>query len=215
MIGESSCHGRGTRSPHLGRACSIRGNRGSERLAHAGVRPPKIVIDLAQRSLLAQPIVALTRHSAAPPSRCHPLTEAQMEPFNEGGVDVPAAGGQELIDRPCCAADHAMVHLDKPPAPRGVDHRRGEESRPRPPARLGPGAWGLAPRWRHPGPAMRHNGGEIIGGPVAQKERHTPGRPQLRELLQHDVSHRPGAFPALDVQQPFARGIDRGPDPVR
>lgn len=215
MIGESSCHGRGTRSPHLGRACSIRGNRGSERLAHAGVRPPKSVIDLAQRSLLAQPLVALTRHSAAPPSRCHPLTEAQMEPCNDGGVEVPAAGGQELIDRPCCAADHAMLHLDKPPAPRGVDHRRGEESRPRPPARRGPGAWGLAPRGRHPGPARRHKGGERIGGPVAQQERHTPGRPPRRELLQHDVSHRPGAFPALDVQPPLARGIDRGPDPVR
>ena len=41
------------------------------------------MIDLEERQLLAQPLFALTRRGATPPHRRHPLTQAQIEPFDE------------------------------------------------------------------------------------------------------------------------------------
>ena len=61
---------------------------------------------------------------------------------------------------------------------------------------------------------MRHDGGEVMRVPIAQKERHTPGRQQLRDVMQHGLRHRQGAVTDLDAQQQFGLGINRGPDPV-
>jgi hypothetical protein len=44
-----------------------------------------------------------------------------------------------------------------------------------------------------------------MGVPVAQKERHTPGHQQLRELMEDHLGQRQGAFPHLDAQQPTFR----------
>src|SRR5262249_19526515 len=61
---------------------------------------------------------------------------------------------------------------------------------------------------------MRHDGGEVMRVPVAQKERYTPWRQQLRDLMEYGLGHGQGAFPHLDTQQQFGLRIDRGPHPV-
>ena len=48
---------------------------------------------------------------------------------------------------------------------------------------------------------MRHDGGEVMRVPVAQKERYTPWRQQLRELMEYSLGQGQGAFPHLDTQQ--------------
>ena len=73
------------------------------------------MIHLEERQLLAQAVFALTRRGAASPNRRHPLTQTQIEPLYEGGVDLPAAGGQDLLDRPLRAEHDAVLHLDEAP----------------------------------------------------------------------------------------------------
>jgi hypothetical protein len=59
-----------------------------------------------------------------------------------------------------------------------------------------------------------HNGGEIMRVAIAQKERHTPGRHQLSDLMEHGLGYGQRAGTDLDAQQQFGLGIERGPDPV-
>src|SRR5215510_2281412 len=82
-ISQARRHRRCTRPPHLGRARAIGSNRFAERLAQTGMGQYEVVVDLEQRQMLAQPVFALTRRGAAPSYRCHPLTQAQIEPFNK------------------------------------------------------------------------------------------------------------------------------------
>jgi hypothetical protein len=62
---------------------------------------------------------------------------------------------------------------------------------------------------------MRHDGGEIMGIPIAHKEGYTTKGHQLREVMQHGLGHGQGAFPNLHAQQQFGLRIDGGPHPVR
>jgi hypothetical protein len=55
---------------------------------------------------------------------------------------------------------------------------------------------------------MGHNGDEVMRVAIAQKERHTPGRSQLSDLMEHGLGHGQGAFLYLDAQPPFALGIN-------
>ena len=138
----------------------------SQRLAQAGMRQDAMVRHLQQRQWLAESLCALTRR-AAPPPRRHPLPQAHMQPRHERRIDPPAAHGQALRERPLCATHHAVLHLDAaPPAPR-FDHRRVEQRGQRPPAGVGHRASALALRRLPPVPAMRHDGGERRGVPVA------------------------------------------------
>ena len=67
------------------------------------------MIDLEQRQLLAQPVFALTRCSAAPSNRRYPLTQTQIEPLYKGGIDLPAAGGQDLSIASLRPEHHAVL----------------------------------------------------------------------------------------------------------
>jgi hypothetical protein len=46
---------------------------------------------------------------------------------------------------------------------------------------------------------MRHDGGEVMRIPIAQKERHTSGRQELRDLMQHGLRHRQRTVTDLDA----------------
>jgi len=190
------------------------GNGLSQSLTQAGMGQDEIVIHLEQRQLLAQAVFTLTRRGAAPPDRRHSLTQAQIEPFDKRRIDLPAAGGQDLSHRRLRAEDDAMFDRHDPPPSHSLDHLSVEQRGQGHPAWFGRGACGLAPRRVHPAPEMRHNGGEIMRVPVAQKERHTPRRQQLRELMQYGLGHRQCAFTHLDAQEQLALGIERRPDPV-
>src|SRR5262245_33619694 len=149
----------------------------------------EIVIDLEQRQLLTQPVFTLTRGRATPPDRRYPLSQTQIEPFHKRRVDVPAAGGQDLLHGGLCAEDDAVLHLHEPPPSHSFHPLRIEQLSKRPPARFGHWASSLASRWLHSVPEMRHDGSEGMRVPITQKERHTPRRYQLRDLMQYGLRH--------------------------
>jgi len=111
MVSQASRHRRRARPPHLGRAPAVGWNGLSQRLAQAGMAQDEIVIHLEQRQVLTQPVFALPRRGAAPSNGRHPLTQAQIEPFNKRRIDLPAAGSQALLDRQLRAKHHAVVWL--------------------------------------------------------------------------------------------------------
>jgi hypothetical protein len=108
MIGQFRRHRGRTQPPHLGRARAMGGNRCGDRLPQAGMGQHEVVVDLAQRQVLAQPVCALTRRGTAPSHRRHALPQAQIEPFHKRRLDLPAAGGQDLIHRRLRAEDDAV-----------------------------------------------------------------------------------------------------------
>jgi hypothetical protein len=174
----------------------------------------EVVIDLEQDQWLTQPVCAFTRCGAAPSNRGHALAQAQIEPFDKRRIDLPAAHRQDVVHRRFRAQHDAVLHCDEASPPHLFDHLRIAQCGQRHPMRLGSWASRLAPRHLHPVTAMRHDGGEVMRVPIAQTERNTPGRHQLRDLMQHGVGHCQRAVPDLDAQQQFGLRIDRGPDPV-
>ena len=127
---------------------------------------------------------------------------------------MPAAGSQDLLHGGLCAEDDAVFHLHEPPPSHRFHHVRIEQLSQRHPARFGHWASRLASRWLHPVPAMRHDGSEVMRVPITQKERHTPRRYQLSDVMEHGLRHRQRAVTDLDAQQHFGLRIDRGPDLV-
>ena len=138
------------------------------------------MIHLEQRQLLAQAVFALTRRGAAAPNRRAPLTQTQIEPLYEGGVDLPAADGQGLFDRQLRAEYDAVLHLDEAPPSHRFDHWCIEQPRQGHPTRLGRGAPGLWSRRLHPVTEMRHHGGEVNAG-TRRLERATRNRAPTAE----------------------------------
>src|SRR4030095_8736195 len=57
--------------------------------------------------------------------------------FNEGGVDLPAAGRQHVLDTLARAEDHAVLHLYQTAPPYGLDDLGIEEPGHGPPTGLG------------------------------------------------------------------------------
>src|SRR5262245_65857864 len=55
------------------------------------------------------------------------LADSEIEAFNEGGVDLPAAGRQHVLDPLERAEDHAVLHLYQTAPPYGLDHLGIEE----------------------------------------------------------------------------------------
>src|SRR5215470_18827842 len=150
-----------------------------------------------------------------PPAVADRSDKSTLANRKETRVDLPATGGQDLIDSRLCADDDAAFHLDKPPPAHGFDYLRIEEARQRHPARLRHRASGLALRWLHPVPEMGRDGHEIMRVAIADKKWHTAGSDQLRELMQHGLCHRQRALTHLHTQQQLTLGIDRRPHPVR
>ena len=59
----------------------------------------------------------------------------------------------------------------------------------------------LAPRRLHPVPAVCHDRGEGIGVAITEKERDTPGRQELSDLMQHGLRHRQRTVTDLNASQ--------------
>src|SRR5262249_60963690 len=52
------------------------------------------------------------------------LTNREVGPLDEGGVDLPAVRGEHLLDSLEGAEHHAMAHMDQTPPAHSLDHLR-------------------------------------------------------------------------------------------
>src|SRR5215813_2603491 len=52
------------------------------------------------------------------------LTNREVGPLDEGGVDLPAVRGEHLLDSLEGAEHHAMAHMDQAPPAHSLDHLR-------------------------------------------------------------------------------------------
>src|SRR6266566_3954883 len=99
------------------------------------------------------------------------VADREVDPLNEGGVDVPTLWGQNLFDTSQCAKDHAMVHLNQPSAPVFLDDLRIEEPGQRRPAGLRGRAFGLSARWLDPVPKVGQQRRRILLEAVGDEQR--------------------------------------------
>ena len=58
----------------------------------------KVVIDVIQRQLLAQARFVFAQRADPSPHRGHMLADGEVQPLDEGGVDLAAQGSQHGID---------------------------------------------------------------------------------------------------------------------
>src|SRR6266446_6495661 len=58
------------------------------------MRQAKVMRALEPHQLLPHAVLALAQRGDPTPSRRHPLTDVQVEPFDKGGIDLPATGSQ-------------------------------------------------------------------------------------------------------------------------
>jgi hypothetical protein len=84
----------------------------------------EIIVDMIQRQLLPQAILALAQRIDPPPNRGDMLAEAEVEAFHEGRIDLPAAGRQYLLDGLQRAEHDPVPHPYQTTAPHGLDHLR-------------------------------------------------------------------------------------------
>jgi hypothetical protein len=56
------------------------------------MREAKVVIDVIQRGLLPQPVLALAYRGDTPPHGGHMLTHRQVEALDKGCLDLPTTG---------------------------------------------------------------------------------------------------------------------------
>jgi|SRR5882724_1566311 len=82
----------------------------------------EIVIALIHRQLLAQARLLFTQRGDASPHRRHMLTDAEVDALNERRVDLPAVGGQPLLDRLKRPEHRAVANTDHTAAPILFDH---------------------------------------------------------------------------------------------
>src|SRR6266849_641518 len=102
-------------------------------------------LDMVQCQLLAYAVLTFAEGDDASPHSGDMLANTQVDALDEGGVDLPAAGRQHLLDRLQRAEHDPVPHADQTAPPHGLDHLRIKELRPWHPARLGRGACALAP----------------------------------------------------------------------
>ena len=122
MVGQSCCHGRGARPPHL-RCTLAMGDFGSrQRLAQTGVRQNKVVIHLEQGQLIPQARCALTESIDPASDRCDPLADVEVQPFDKRGIDRPAPSRQHLLNGQPGAEHHAVCDAHEASAPLRLDN---------------------------------------------------------------------------------------------
>src|SRR5712691_9571982 len=92
---------------------------------------------MIQCQLLPYARLVFAQGGDATTDRRHMLTDAQVDPLNERGVDLPATGHQHLLDRLQRAEHDAVLHADQTAPPHGLDHLRIEQTRQGYPAWLG------------------------------------------------------------------------------
>jgi hypothetical protein len=107
------------------------------------------VVDVAHRPLLLYAVGALAPRVDPSPYRRYPLPDIQIQPFDNGRMDLPALGRQHLRDLVHRANHDAVRDTHEAPAPVRLHHVRVEPLRLRHPPWLG--LWSVAlTRWRLP-----------------------------------------------------------------
>src|SRR5439155_4974870 len=134
VIRQSSGHGGRSRLPALGRARPVRGLRLEQRLTSARVRQHDIVIDLIQPQLLASPRFMFTQGVDSTPPGGHMLTDAEVDAFDAGRVDLPTRCCEPLLNRLQGAEHDAMTDPHQTPPAYGLDHLCIEQPGSRHPA---------------------------------------------------------------------------------
>jgi len=77
---------------------------------------------VVQGQLLAYAVLALRQGTDPTSYRRDMLAEVEVKAFHEGGIDLPAAGGEHLLHRLKRPKDHAVMDAHQAPAPRRLDH---------------------------------------------------------------------------------------------
>src|SRR2546425_12737524 len=129
------------------------------------------------------------------------LAYRQVDALNERGIDVPAAGRSDVLDRLQGAEHHAVPYPHQAPPPHGLDHLCIEELGPGHPAGLRHGTRGPAAWWLDPVAKVCQERSRILLEAVSHKQRHTAWRQDLGDLMHHALCHRTGALPDLDGQE--------------
>ena len=101
------------------------------------MRQAKIIIHMVQGQLLAQAVLALAQCGNATPNRRHMLADAQVEAFNERGVDAPATRRSHVLDGFQSAKHHPVPDTDETTPTGGFDHLRIQQPGQRHPTRFG------------------------------------------------------------------------------
>src|SRR6266446_7462801 len=112
----------------------------------------EIIIDLIQHQLLPEARLVFAQRGDATTDRRHMLADSEIEAFNEGGVDLPAAGRQHVLDPLERAEDHAVLHLYQTAPPYGLDDLGIEEPGQGHPTGLGSCPCGLTAGGLYPLP---------------------------------------------------------------
>jgi hypothetical protein len=118
-------------------------------------------------------VLALAERIHPTSDRRHALAHVQGEPFDKGGMHLPAMGHQDVLDRftrpayhPVCDSDHAFTT--------GLlDDLGVEQPKERPPARLGQRAFVLAAFWVHSPATVAEDGRQIPLEAITQPRWHT------------------------------------------
>src|SRR5215813_14228894 len=98
------------------------------------------------------------------------VANRQVDPLDEGGVDVPALGGEHLLDTSSRAEDHPLAHTGQattavPFNDLGIEQRGLGQ-----PTRLGYWSFGSTARRLHPLPKVGQQGGGIMLEPIGEKQ---------------------------------------------
>jgi hypothetical protein len=129
-----------------------------------------------------------------------------MQSFHKRRIALPAAGGSDPIHHCVRPAYDLVLPFDHPPPSHALDHLGIEQLGQWHPARRWCWSSGLTLGRLHPVPAVRHDGREVMRVAIAQKERHTPRRHRLRDLMQHRLGPRHGAVTPCTLSSSFDSG---------
>src|SRR5262249_37167171 len=154
-----------------------------------------------------QAILALAERADPSPNRGYMLADGQVEAFHECRIDLPTAGSQHLLDGLKRAEHDPVSHADQAPAAYGLDDLSVEQLWEWHPAWLGGRVLDLPARWLHPLAEMGEERCGILLEAVGQEERHTAGRQQLADLVDHALRHGQRAFAHIDGQQQLGDGV--------
>src|SRR5712691_10930041 len=133
----------------------------------------EIVRDMIQGQLLVYAVLAFAERRHTPPDRGDMLADTEVKAFNEGGVDLPAAGREHLLDGLQGPEDHPVAHPHQAPPAYRLDHLRIAQPGQRHPAGLRRGACRLLARWLHPLPKVTQQRRGVLLEAVGEKERYT------------------------------------------
>src|SRR6266436_7536371 len=103
------------------------------------------------------------------------LADREIEAFNEGGVDLPAACRQHVLDPLKRAENDAVLHLHQTATPYGLDDLYIEEPGQGHPTGLGSCPCGLTACGLDPLPIVRQQRRRVLLEAVRQEQRDTAG----------------------------------------